>query len=150
MAADVAPDEVQDSMEKSEENFATSPGSLDLDVEIRSLLSEVIRQSPKKREQIAEEISHLVDRSVSASMLNHFTAESREGNRFPAAWIPAFCTVTGDLRLLQLLAGKCSLQLADSKQWRLIQFAEAILAKERAERDLEKVRASLLGGSTQK
>jgi hypothetical protein len=36
-------------------------------------------------------------------MLDDFTAPSKGGARFPAAWVAAFCEATGDRRLQRLL-----------------------------------------------
>jgi hypothetical protein len=140
-------------MEKSAENLYVVtpaerlPGSLDLDFDLRSLLSDVIRQCSKKREQIAEEMSQLLDRAVSVPMLNAFTADSREGHRFPAAWVPAFCSVTGDIRLLQLIARSACLYVVDEKSINLIQFGEALLRKEQAEREMAELRERLSGAA---
>jgi len=70
---------------------------------IRKIVSEVMHHSTKSRAQIADEMSQLVHVEVTANMLNGYAAPSKTGVRFPAAFIHAFCQVTGDDRLQRLL-----------------------------------------------
>ncbi len=70
---------------------------------IRKIVSEVMHHSTKSRAQIAEEMSRLVHVEVTANMLNGYAASSKTGVRFPAAFINAFCQVTGDDQLQRLL-----------------------------------------------
>jgi hypothetical protein len=65
------------------------------DAALRQLLAEAIRQSGKKRPQIAEEMSPFVGVTVTQHMLNDFTAQKKSAARFPAAFIRAFCQVVG-------------------------------------------------------
>lgn len=62
---------------------------------LRNLLSRIIRQCPKNRTQIAEELTALTGRRVTVHMLNDFTAESKKGSRFPASLVTPFCEVVG-------------------------------------------------------
>jgi hypothetical protein len=73
------------------------------DATIRKIVSEVMHHSTKSRAQIADELSQLVDVEVTANMLNGYAAPSKTGVRFPAAFINAFCQVTGDDRLQRFL-----------------------------------------------
>jgi len=65
------------------------PGSLDIGVEFRHLLSEQIKACPKSRHQIAARMSELVGHEITKHQLDSWTAESREGWRFPAEYLPA-------------------------------------------------------------
>ena len=135
-------------MSNSDQKIGTADqatGSLDLDHALRVLLAETIKTCPKKRQQVAEELSALVGRSISEAMLNSYTADSKEAHRFPAAWIPAFCVVTGDSRLIEIIASRCGMTLVSERGLRLIEFAEAILEKERGERKAEAARTLLAG-----
>lgn len=73
------------------------------DTMIRKIVSEVMHHSTKSRAQIADEMSQLVHVAVTAHMLNGYAAPSKSGARFPAAFVNAFCEVTGDDRLQRLL-----------------------------------------------
>jgi hypothetical protein len=60
------------------------------------------------REEIAKRLSLKLGRLISTSILNDFTATTKAGARFPAAYVSAFCEVTGDNRLrLFLLDPSC-------------------------------------------
>ena len=63
------------------------------DSDLRTLLSKLIRQSPKKRLQIAEEMTERTGQKISEDMLNDWTSECHKAARFPAAFIMAFCEV---------------------------------------------------------
>lgn len=65
------------------------PGSLDISSQIRSLLSEQIKLSPLSRYQIAAKMSELVGHEITKHQLDSWTAESREGWRFPLEYLPA-------------------------------------------------------------
>jgi len=69
------------------------------DSELRRLLAKVIKQCPKSRDQIAEEMS------VSKFMLDGWTAPSKNGVRFPAAFITSFCEATGNDQVARWVLG---------------------------------------------
>ncbi len=71
----------------------------DRDSRLRRLISDVIRACPKSRGAIAAELSLRLGREVSVRMLNLFTSQGEQSMRFPAAWLPELCEVTGDDRL---------------------------------------------------
>lgn len=90
-------------MPKSEQEIGT-----DLDIQLRRLLTVLIRKSPKSREQIAEEMSVHAGISISKHMLDDWTAERREvsrRSRFPAFLIQSFCEVTGSDQLQRWAVG---------------------------------------------
>ena len=62
-----------------------------------------IRQAPKSREVIAEEMSELTGCTISVHQVNNWTAESHS-HRIPGEWVPAFCEVTQDFGPMRLLA----------------------------------------------
>lgn len=49
-------------------------------------------------------MSHLLGCEITKFMLDAWTAESKDGHRFPAEYLPAFCQVTGDREALTALA----------------------------------------------
>lgn len=73
------------------------------DDSLRTLITSVIKRSPKKRPQIAQEMSLHAGRAISKGMIDDWTANSKKRARFPAALIESFCEVTGDDRLIRLL-----------------------------------------------
>jgi len=65
------------------------PGALDVGMQLRNLLSEQIKASPLSRHQIAARMSELLGHEVSKHQLDSWTAESRDGWRFPLEYLPA-------------------------------------------------------------
>jgi len=115
-------------------NIDSSSGSLDS--AIRALLTEIIRDSPKKRAQIAEEMSLLLQLRISSHMIDCFTSSCKGQHRFPAAWIEAFCTVTNDSRLQRLVMG--------AQFRKLVDYSERELKAAKEERERSALREELL------
>jgi hypothetical protein len=81
-----------------------APGSLDYDARLRAALSEELRRYAGDRFDVAAKMSRLVGAEVTKWQLDSWTAESKEGHRFPASHLPAFCCAVGSYRVLQVLA----------------------------------------------
>ncbi len=79
-------------------------GDLDVANKLRLALITAIKQCSLSRHQIAGEMSHLLGHEVSKTTIDTWTAESKERNRIPAEYLPAFCRVTGDREPIRLLA----------------------------------------------
>jgi hypothetical protein len=67
---------------------------------LRAALREAMKQCPLSRHQIAGEMSHLCDETITKEVLDSWTRESDEINgrprrHIPAEYLPAFCHVTG-------------------------------------------------------
>ncbi len=84
-------------------------GTMDVQSRLRESLNLAIKGCNLSRWEIAGQLSDLLDREVSKAMLDAWTAESKEGHRFPAEFLPAFCMVTGSREPLSLLAEKAGL-----------------------------------------
>jgi len=65
------------------------PGALDIGSQFRHFLSEAIKYSPLSRHQIAARMSELVGHDITKHQLDSWTAESRDGWRFPLEYLPA-------------------------------------------------------------
>ena len=90
MAAEIAMKQPRDSLttdwvEMIEVPIARSPipGALDIGTQFRHLLSEQMKVSPLSRHQIAARMSELLGHDVTKHQLDSWTAESRDGWRFP-------------------------------------------------------------------
>jgi hypothetical protein len=79
-------------------------GSLDVAEKLRLSIIDAIKQSPLSRWEIAGKMGELLGRDVSKFQLDAWTAESKEAYRFPAEYLPAFCSATGSQEPLRLLA----------------------------------------------
>lgn len=93
-----------------------APGSFDMSSAIRRGISEAVRRSGLKRWEIAGRMSELLGVEVTESMLNAWSAESREDRRFPAEYLAAFCYVTGDRDLVREIARKMQCWLLESEE----------------------------------
>lgn len=67
-----------------------APASMDYDKEIRHLLSAALKQTDKTRYEVCARMSELIGHEITISMLNAWTAESREAWRFPFAYSTPF------------------------------------------------------------
>lgn len=90
---------------------APQSGSLNFDTELRAALTAAIAGSGKDRAEVAADMEQLLgsdpDYPVSKALLDAWTAPSRTGHRFPAAYLVAFITATGAHWLLDRIARKC-------------------------------------------
>ncbi len=65
------------------------PGALAVGPALRGLISDLLKTSPLKRYEVAARMSELVGHEVTKHQLDSWTAESREGWRFPLEYLPA-------------------------------------------------------------
>ena len=95
------------------------PGSLNIDKQLRSLLSALLKKNPLSRYEVAARMSELTGNEITKHQLDSWTAESREGWRFPLEFMPALevalethalTTWLGDLRGCRVLIGKEALE----------------------------------------
>lgn len=99
------------------------------DSNLRKLLSKLIAQSPKKRPQIAEEMSKHTGQRISADMLNDWTSECHRAARFPAVFIEAFCEVVGSDVLQRHVMGARLRGVVELREEQLTWFAESLRAE---------------------
>lgn len=78
-------------------------GSKNIAAKIRVELNLALKLTNKSRFEVAGEMSHLLGQDVSKFMLDAWTAESKEGHRMPAEFLPAFCEVTGHRGALSVM-----------------------------------------------
>lgn len=104
------------------------PRALDVGLAVRHLISDLLKASPKTRFAIAADMSELLGHEITKHQLDSWTAESREGWRFPLEYLPAFevavethqvTTWLADLRGCKVLVGKEALDAEIGKLERL-------------------------------
>ena len=79
--------------------------SFNIDLRLRDAISQAIKDCPHSRFQIAAKMSELLGVEITKSMIDSWTAESREGlYRFPACYLPALCHVVGNLEPVRIMA----------------------------------------------
>lgn len=81
-------------------------GSLDFGLELRGTLSQILKDCPLSREEVAGRMSFLLGQEVTIHQLNSWTAESRPGWRFPFEFAAALEAATESYGLVELLASK--------------------------------------------
>lgn len=65
------------------------PGALAVGMVLRCLLSDLLKASQHNRFEIAARMSELTGQEITKHQLDSWTAESREGWRFPLEYLPA-------------------------------------------------------------
>jgi hypothetical protein len=108
----------------------------EMDRDLRRALANAIRRSPKKRPQIAEELTAIVGVRVTEHMLNDFTSDNKKGVRFPLLFSAALCDILND-DSIAFLAVRPRIRS-------LVEFAEREIAGFRDQRERETLRDSLL------
>lgn len=91
------------------------PGSFGISAQLKGMLSEGIKRSGMSRYEVAAKISELLGWELTKTMLDAYTAESKEGHRVPAEILPAFCFVTGYYEPLRLLSRTAGGQFLESE-----------------------------------
>jgi hypothetical protein len=129
-------------MEKAQENLHSvpvtgDPGSANMDVVLRSTITEAIRHSPNSRDRVAEDMSALLGVSVTVRILNAFTSEANEQHRFPLAWTIALCIAINDWRVLRLVVERAGFFLIEAWQRPVLELGERMVATRMSQREIE-------------
>lgn len=82
-------------------------GSLNIDIQVRELVSLSLKQTRLSRYEVAGKMSELLGKEITKAMIDSWSAESKENHRFPLAYLPAFCKATGSRELVRFIADKC-------------------------------------------
>lgn len=117
------------------------PGSFNIQSRLREALSEALKACPFSRYEAAARMSELVGVEITKTMLDSWTAESKEYHRFPAEYLPAFCHVTGSKEPLRMMAELVQCYLVESEEallaelGRIDQKKRELAAREKAIRE---------------
>ncbi len=115
------------------------PGSLDYGTELRHVLSQALKKTPKSRYEVAARMSELVGQEISKSTLDAWTAESKSNWRFPFEYAAAFevaCDMTTALQELLCRKRGSPLPIGDEAlyaQLGRLDWAERQLREQRKE-----------------
>ncbi|MEB3167891.1 MAG: hypothetical protein VKK97_04075 [Synechococcaceae cyanobacterium] len=90
-------------IQEREERQATAPGRLCVSAKLMLAVREAIKNAPKSRETLADELTMLTGQPISVHQVNNWTAESHP-HRLPAEIIPALVASTGSIEPLRVLA----------------------------------------------
>ena len=88
---------------QEQQNTKKPAGSFNIDTAFREAISEALKRCPRSRWEVAGRMSELTGQEISKSMLDSYTAESKEQHRFPAIFLPAFCEAVGCSEPLTIL-----------------------------------------------
>lgn len=122
-----------------------SPGSLDYDLELRGLMSEALKKSPKSRYQVAAKMSELIGQEVSKSQLDAWTAESRESWRFPFVYGLAFEVALDSFCLTEFLARRRGVKIVAGDEIRQAEIGRLESIKEEISKKLKALKQSKMG-----
>jgi len=125
----------------------SEPSNLNDDLLVRSTISASIRNCAKSREQISEEMTALLDVRVTEKMLNTYSAEAMQANRFPAAWDRAFCRAVGSDALLRCRAEAAGYRLIRGEEIFLLELGRQMLRAKRANEEAALLEKRLQGAS---
>lgn len=120
------------------------PGSFNINVQIREMISEGIKQSGLSRYETAARMSELVGEEITKSQLDSWTAESKEGHRFPVQYLAAFAKTTGYIEPLRLIADMIGCYIVESEGallselGRIDQYKRKLSEREKAIREFLK------------
>ena len=95
--------------QKEENEKMVQEGSENIQEPLRQALVRAIKQCPLSRWEIAGQMSHRLGVEVSKFQIDAWTAESKEGHRMPAEYLPTFCNVVGDHGPFMVMAGASGL-----------------------------------------
>jgi hypothetical protein len=84
------------------------PGSCNISALIRAGISDALKNCTLSRYHVAAKMSELLGREITKAQLDAFSAESKDGHRFPLEYLPAFIMATGDMSLMRMLAEQCN------------------------------------------
>ncbi|WP_051554448.1 hypothetical protein [Desulfobulbus elongatus] len=125
--------------ELDEENG--TEGSANIRERLRIAMTDSIKRCSFSRWEIAGKMSHLLGVEVSKYQIDAWTAESKEGHRVPAEYLPAFCIVTGDhgpLRMMAETAGLFALPGPDALRAEIQKLDEETKRLQREKRKRER------------
>lgn len=83
---------------------------------VRASITRTMRKSKFLREQIADKMTELMGRKITASSIYNFSSESHHDHRFPAEFVPFWIQATGDDSILRLLAEASGCQILSGQE----------------------------------
>jgi hypothetical protein len=133
-------------VEVQRDNTAPRAGSLDIDTELRHQITSELKKSPYSRYHVAGRMSELTGTEITKSMLDSWTAESKELHRFPAIFLPAFCIAVGSSCLVNFLGRKAGVFVLPDKDALRAEIQKLLEEREKINKGIKK-RKAFLGGA---
>ena len=79
------------------------PASFQIQNQLKNELSAGLKRCRMSRYEVAAKMSEMLGYEITKTMLDAYTAESKESYRFPAEWLAPFCAVTGHYKPLEMI-----------------------------------------------
>ncbi len=114
-----------------------TPGSFDVEVQLKEQASYALRKCPHSRYEVAAKMSEMLGREVTKSMLDNRTAESKEDQQWPAAWLAPFAIITGHFEQIKTINKLARLPIADSEKLLEMEIERKRQALEVEEKELQ-------------
>lgn len=89
--------------EQKERRNESDAGSMNVENLLRESITAAIKSCPLSRWEIAGRMSHLLNLEISKYQIDSWTSDAKDGHRFPAAYLPAFCRATENIEPLRVL-----------------------------------------------
>lgn len=80
-----------------------APGRLCISARLMAAVRAAVKQAPKSRETLADEMTELTGADITVHSINSWCAESHP-HRLPAEFVPALCQATGSTEPMQIMA----------------------------------------------
>lgn len=117
----------------------------DLGLRLKDAISEAISNSGIKRYEIAGQMSEYLGVEITASMLNSYTAESKEGHRMPAEYYPTFCRITNNFKILEILTAAAGARMTRTEEIYYLEIGRLQQIEEEARRKRQAFKRELKG-----
>jgi hypothetical protein len=132
---------------KQPETNVPHPGTFNDGALVRTILTEAMKNCGLSRIQIAEEMSRLTGKSVTERQLNNYTADSRGEYKFPSELERAFCSATGDSRLLTSKVELAGFHVITDSDRNLMELGRKYLTRRRADAEMADLERRLEGSA---
>ena len=106
-------------------------------------INHAIKQSSLSRWEIAGAMSAFVGVEITKFMLDSWTAESKDGHRFPAIYVPAFCRAAEDTASVRMLAEKSGICAVPGREVILAEVAKRMQRRDNETREIKKLKLLL-------
>jgi len=125
---------------------ASDSASFNIDLQLREAISLAIKECPHSRYHVAAKMSELLGIEITKSMLDSWTADSKEGTyRFPACYLPAFCKALGNIEPLRIMADLLGVYVIESRDALLTKLGKIREQKKKLSEEEKAVETILQG-----
>ncbi|MDD2366657.1 MAG: hypothetical protein PHN84_10890 [Desulfuromonadaceae bacterium] len=85
------------------ERAEIAPGKMCISARLMTAVKLAVKQAPKSRETLCDEMSLLAGAEITINMLSSWCADSHP-HRLPAEYLPALCAATGSTEPMRIMA----------------------------------------------